>query len=182
MDAVGSFSKGMRQKLAVARALVHEPQVLFFDEPTTGLDPEAALIVRDFILEFKKEGRTIFMTTHNLDEAEKLCDRVGIFKQSLLAVDSPAALRQRLYGRKVVFHLAALNPDWVSLVAAQPGVKAAEAVEDKLVVSLGEPERENPAIVRVLVQAGADIRFIGELRHSLEQVYLEMLHSDTEGR
>jgi len=122
------------------------------------------------------------MTTHNLDEAERLCDRVGIFKQSLLAVDTPEALRQRLYGRKVVFHLAALNPEWVSLVASQPGVKAVEGVDNKLVVSLSEPERENPNIVRALVQAGADIHFIGELRHSLEQVYLEMLHSDTEGR
>jgi ABC-2 type transport system ATP-binding protein len=181
-DPVGSFSKGMRQKLAVARALLHEPKVLFLDEPTTGLDPEAAKIVRDFIYELKNEGRTIFMTTHNLDEAERLCDRVGIFKQSLLAVDTPEALRQRLYGRKVVFHLAALNPDWVTLVAAQPGVTAAEAAENKLVVSLEEPERENPAIVRALVQAGADIQFIGELRHSLEQVYLEMVHSEAEGK
>ena len=181
-DPVGSFSKGMRQKLAVARALLHEPKVLFLDEPTTGLDPEAAKTVRDFIYELKNEGRTIFMTTHNLNEAERLCDRVGIFKQSLLAVDTPEALRQRLYGRKVVFHLAALNPDWVTLVAAQPGVKAAEAAENKLVVSLEEPERENPAIVRALVQAGADIQFIGELRHSLEQVYLEMLHSEAEGK
>jgi ABC-2 type transport system ATP-binding protein len=181
-DPVGSFSKGMRQKLAVARALLHEPKVLFLDEPTTGLDPEAAKTVRDFIYELKNEGRTIFMTTHNLDEAERLCDRVGIFKQSLLAVDTPEALRQRLYGRKVVFHLTALNPDWVTLVAAQPGVKAAEAAENKLVVSLEEPERENPAIVRALVQAGADIQFIGELRHSLEQVYLEMLHSEAEGK
>jgi len=181
-DPVGSFSKGMRQKLAVARALLHEPKVLFLDEPTTGLDPEAAKTVRDFIYELKNEGRTIFMTTHNLDEAERLCDRVGIFKQSLLAVDTPEALRQRLYGRKVVFHLTALNPDWVTLISAQPGVKAAEAAENKLVVSLEEPERENPAIVRALVQAGADIQFIGELRHSLEQVYLEMLHSEAEGK
>ena len=71
-DSVGSFSKGMRQKLAVARALIHEPQILFLDEPTTGLDPEAAKTVRGFIEELKSEGRTIFMTTHNLDEAEKL--------------------------------------------------------------------------------------------------------------
>ena len=181
-DPVGSFSKGMRQKLAVARALLHEPKVLFLDEPTTGLDPEAAKTVRDFIYELKNEGRTIFMTTHNLNEAERLCDRVGIFKQSLLAVDTPEALRQRLYGRKVVFHLTALNPDWVTLISAQPGVKAAEAAENKLVVSLEEPERENPAIVRALVQAGADIQFIGELRHSLEQVYLEMVHSEAEGK
>ena len=135
-DAVGSFSKGMRQKLAVARALLHEPQVLFFDEPTTGLDPEAALVVRDFILEFKKQGRTIFMTTHNLDEAEKLCDRVGIFKQSLLALDSPANLRQKLFGRKVVFHLGGVNPQWLPSINAVGGVSSVEQLENKLVVAL----------------------------------------------
>jgi ABC-2 type transport system ATP-binding protein len=182
LDPVGSFSKGMRQKLAVARALLHEPKVLFLDEPTAGLDPEAAKTVRDFIYELKQEGRTIFMTTHNLDEAERLCDRVAIFKQSLLAVDTPEALRLRLFGRKVVFHLATLNPEWVKLVTDQPGVTAVEAVENKLVVSLGDPERDDPGIVRALIRAGADICFIGELRHSLEQVYLEMLHSEAEAR
>jgi len=122
------------------------------------------------------------MTTHNLDEAERLCDRVAIFKQSLLAVDTPEALRLRLFGRKVVFHLATLNPEWVKLVTDQPGVTAVEAVENKLVVSLGDPERDDPGIVRALIRAGADICFIGELRHSLEQVYLEMLHSEAEAR
>ena len=181
-DAVGSFSKGMRQKLAVARALLHEPQVLFFDEPTTGLDPEAALIVRDFILEFKKEGRTIFMTTHNLDEAEKLCDRVGIFKQSLLALDSPADLRQKMFGRKVVFHLAGVNPQWASLVGALENVSNVEQIENKLVVAMKEPEKTNPIITRLLVDQGADIQFIGEVRQSLEQIYLEMLHGESEAR
>lgn len=175
-DAVGSFSKGMRQKLAVARALLHEPRLLFLDEPTTGLDPESARTVRDFIQELKSRGRTIFMTTHNLDEAEKLCDRVGIFKQKLLAVDSPEALRQRLYGRKVVFHLRSINPEWKPLLLACPGIKAVEILDNKLLVSLDDPERENPTLVAALVQAGAEIQFIGELRHSLEQVYLEMLH------
>ena len=126
-----------------------------------------ATTVRDFIYELKNEGRTIFMPTHNMKKSHAGRDRVGIFKQSLLAVDSPEALRQRLYGCEVVFLLTALNPDWVTLISAQPGVKAAEAAENKLVVSLEEPERENPAIVRALVQAGADIKFIGELRHSL---------------
>lgn len=181
-DAVGSFSKGMRQKLAVARALLHEPQVLFFDEPTTGLDPEAALVVRDFILEFKKQGRTIFMTTHNLDEAEKLCDRVGIFKQSLLALDSPANLRQKLFGRKVVFHLGGVNPQWLSLINAVDGVSSVEQLENKLVVALASPEKTNPLITRLLVEQGADIQFIGEVRQSLEQVYLEMLHGENETR
>jgi len=182
MDVVGSYSKGMRQKLAVARALLHEPKVLFFDEPTTGLDPEAALIVRDFILEFKKEGRTIFMTTHNLDEAEKLCDRVGIFKQSLLVLDSPANLRQKLFGRKVVFHLAGVNPQWAELVGALENVSNVEQIENKLVVAMQEPEKTNPIITRLLVGQGADIQFIGEVRQSLEQVYLEMLHGENEAR
>ena len=168
----------MRQKLAVARALVHEPKVLFFDEPTTGLDPEAARIVRDFILEFKQEGRTIFMTTHNLDEAEKLCDRVGIFKQSLLALDSPANLRQKMFGRKVVFHLGGVDPQWAALIEEVEGVSGVELLEDKIVVSMTEPETSNPLITRLLVEQGADIRFIGEVRQSLEKIYLEMLHGN----
>lgn len=181
-DPVGSYSKGMRQKLAVARSLLHEPKVLFFDEPTTGLDPEAAHTVRSFILDFKKEGRTIFMTTHNLDEAEKLCDRVGIFKQTLLALDSPANLRLKMFGRKIVFHLAGVNPAWIPLLSNLEGVSAVESLENKLIVSLAEPEKTNPLITRELVAQGADIQFIGEARQSLEQVYFEMLNSSSEAR
>src|SRR5690554_6877577 len=107
-DAAGTFSKGMKQKLAIARALLHEPRIIFLDEPTAGLDPEAALLVRDFIMELKKQGRTIFLCTHNLDEADRLCDRIGVFKTRLLVMDTPANLRSQLFGRKVVFHLA--NP------------------------------------------------------------------------
>ena len=176
-DPVGSFSKGMRQKLAVARALLHEPQVLFLDEPTSGLDPEAARTVRDFIEDLKGKGRTIFMTTHNLDEADRLCDRVGIFQQKLLALDTPENLRQQLYGRKSVFHLRTLAPEWPTELQKLPGVKAVEVVNGKLVVTVEDPERDNPALVRDLVARGADIQFIGELRHSLEDVYLEMVHS-----
>ncbi len=179
-DAVGSFSKGMRQKLAVARALIHEPQILFLDEPTTGLDPEASKTVRDFVEELKAEGRTIFMTTHNLDEAERLCDRVGIFQQKLLTLDSPSNLREQMYGRKVVFHLRELQPAWADLVSSIPGTSNVEAVDNKLVVSMKDPEESNPEIIRALVTAGAQIQFVGEIRHSLEQIYLEMVKS-TEG-
>jgi ABC-2 type transport system ATP-binding protein len=178
MDPAGSFSKGMRQKLAVARALLHEPKVLFLDEPTTGLDPEAAKNVRDFIEELKAEGRTIFLTTHNLEEADRLCDVVGIFNQRLLALDAPESLRQQLFGRKSVFHLREVDPAWLDNISTIPGVKAVEQVENKLVVSLEDPDATNPLITRALVQAGAEIRFIGELRHSLEQVYLDLLHSE----
>ncbi len=175
LDEAGSFSKGMRQKLAIARALLHSPKVLFLDEPTSGLDPEAAKLVRDFIAELKAEGRTIFLCTHNLDEADRLCDRVGIFKTRLVTVDTPAALRRRLYGRKVVFHVKQLDPAWVEAVQALPFVKEAQAVDGKLVVGLDDPEAGNPVIVRALVQAGADVQFVGELRHSLEDVYLQLL-------
>jgi ABC-2 type transport system ATP-binding protein len=174
-DPVGSFSKGMRQKLAIARALLHDPKVLFMDEPTSGLDPEAAKMVRDFIESLKARGRTIFICTHNLDEADRLCDRIGIIKQRLIAVDTPAALRQRLYGRKVVFHLRELNSKWVKVVSALPFVKEARAISERLVVSLENPDRDNPEIVRCLVKVGADIQFVGELRHSLEEIYLETL-------
>ncbi len=98
LDAAGTFSKGMKQKLAIARALLHEPRVLFLDEPTAGLDPEASHLVREFIAELKKEGRTIFLCTHNLDEADRLCDRIGVFKSRLLVVDSPANLRASVFG------------------------------------------------------------------------------------
>ena len=108
-DEAGTFSKGMKQKLAIARALLHEPRILFLDEPTAALDPEAAHLVHDFISELRKEGRTIFLCTHNLDEADRLCDRVGVFKTHLLVVDTPANLRSQLFGRRVVFHLAAGN-------------------------------------------------------------------------
>lgn len=178
MDAVGSYSKGMRQKLAVARALLHEPKVLFLDEPTTGLDPEAAKTVRDFIEELKSQGRTIFMCTHNLDEAERHCDRVAIFNQKLLAVDKPSALREKLFGRKVVFHLARLSSEMRQAVEGVPGVRGVEAVENKLVVSLDEPEKINPLITRALIDAQADIQFIGEIKQSLERVYLEMIRSE----
>jgi len=178
MDAAGTYSKGMRQKLAVARAILHEPKVLFLDEPTTGLDPEAAKTVRDFIDELKHQGRTIFMCTHNLDEAERHCDRVGIFKQRLLALDKPSALREQLFGRKVVFHLANATSEMCAAVQALPEVKTLEKIENKLLLSLDEPEKMNPVITRVLVDEGADILFIGEIKQSLERVYLEMIRSE----
>lgn len=179
-DAVGSFSKGMRQKLAVARSLIHEPKILFFDEPTTGLDPEAAKTVRDFIEELKAEGRTIFMTTHNLDEAEKICDRVGIFSQELLSLDTPTNLRKQLFGRKVVFHLRDVNQAWSEHIRNIEGVNAIEVVDNKIVVSLDHPEESNPQIIEYLVNSGAQVRFVGEIRHSLEQVYLEMVKTSQE--
>ncbi|HEX9019333.1 MAG TPA: ABC transporter ATP-binding protein, partial [Anaerolineaceae bacterium] len=177
-DAVGSFSKGMRQKLAIARALLHEPRVLFLDEPTSGLDPEASHLVRDFIDQLKTSGVTIFLCTHNLDEADRLCSRIGIFKTRLVAVDTPENLRTTLFGRKVVFHLQSLQPEWVAMLRGLPFVKDAQAVNARLVISLDNPEEQNPVIVRRLVEAGAQVQFVGELRHSLEDIYMQIIRKE----
>jgi ABC-2 type transport system ATP-binding protein len=174
-DEAGTFSKGMKQKLAIARALLHEPRILFLDEPTAALDPEASKLVHDFITELRKEGRTIFLCTHNLDEADRLCDRVGVFKTHLLVVDTPANLRSQLFGRRVVFHLANSNETMASLIQALPFVREAKVIDNKLLVNLDDPETHNPEIIRTLVGAGAEIQFVGELRHSLEDVYLQLV-------
>lgn len=176
-EAAGTFSKGMKQKLAIARALLHEPQILFLDEPSAGLDPEASRLVRDFVLELRSEGRTIFLTTHNLDEAERLCDRIAVFNQRLRVVDSPTGLRRRLYGRQVVFHLREVAEPYVTALSSLDSVQTVNQVDTKLVVSVAEPEKENPELIRALVAAGADIQFVGELRHSLEDIYLQLVNA-----
>lgn len=174
-DEAATFSKGMKQKLAIARALLHEPRTLFLDEPTAGLDPESAKVVRDFIVSIRQQGRTIFMCTHNLDEADRLCDRIGVFKTRLLVVDTPARLRANLFDRKVVFHLRRADAIFQDKVNSLRFVKDTRVVDSKLVITLDDPETQNPEIVRTLVALGADIQFVGELRHSLEDVYLQLV-------
>jgi ABC-2 type transport system ATP-binding protein len=174
-EPVGTFSKGMRQKLAIARALLHEPKVLFLDEPTSGLDPEAARLVRQFIAELGEAGRTIVLCTHNLDEADRLCDRIAVFKGTLLALDTPTALRRKLFGRTVVFHLVEMHPQYAQAVEQFDYVQSAEMVDNKLVIGLDDPEMHNPEVVRVLVEAGAKIQFVGEVRQRLEDVYLKLV-------
>ena len=174
-EPVGGFSKGMRQKLAIARAILHEPQVVFLDEPTSALDPEAARLVREFIAELRAEGRAIVLCTHNLDEADRLCDRIAVFRTRVLALDTPAALRRQLFGRSVVFHLREIAPAYLACLKALPVVRSVEAVDRRLVVSLEDPERDNPRLIRALVEAGAEIQFVGELRRTLEDVYLRLV-------
>ncbi len=176
-DPAGSFSKGMKQKVAIARAILHEPATLFLDEPTSGLDPEAAKLVRDFIEELKVEGRTIFMCTHNLDEADRLCDRIGVFKQRLIKVDSPSRMRTALFGRTVEFRLARVEPSMAALLKNFDFVKNVEIEDNRLVVAMDDPEAGNPSIVKALVEAGAQVQFVSELRHSLEEVYLSLVGS-----
>jgi len=174
-DAVGTFSKGTKQKIAIARALIHDPQVLFLDEPTANLDPEASKTVRDFILELKKEKRTIFINTHNLDEAERLCDRIAILKTKLIVVDSPKNLERSLYNRKTIVHLDRVTDRILAAVQNLGSVKTARASDNKLILDIDNPEKDNPDVVRTIVQAGGNIQYVTELRSTLEDVYLKLI-------
>jgi len=180
-DLAGTYSKGMRQKLAIARTLMHEPRILFLDEPTAGLDPASARLVRDFILDLKTQGRTIILCTHNMEEADELCDEIGLFSSRMIAQGTPKELRQRLFGRRVVFHLAQDALGIAPMVENVCGVMEVQAVDNKLVVRVADPEQDNPAIVNALVAAGAGIQFVGEMRHSLEDVYLQLLEESGHG-
>ena len=115
------------------------------------------------------------MCTHNLDEADRLCDRIGVFKTRLLVVDTPTRLRAQLFGRKVVFHLRQADTNFLEKVKSLSFVKDSRLVDNKLVITLDSPESQNPEIVRTLVASGADIQFVGELRHTLEDVYLQLV-------
>jgi ABC-2 type transport system ATP-binding protein len=174
-EAVGNFSKGTKQKIAIARALIHDPQVLFLDEPTANLDPEAAKTVRDFILDLKKEKRTIFMNTHNLDEAGRICDRIGILKTHLIAVDSPENLETSTSNRKTVIHLENVNDAILTAVKKLSVVKNTRTSENKLILDVNNPEKDNPQLVKAIVKAGGNVQFVTELRSTLEDVYLKLI-------
>ncbi len=172
--AAGEFSKGMKQKLAIARALIHDPQVLFMDEPTANLDPEAAKTVRDFILDLKKEKRTIFLNTHNLDEAQRICDKIAILNTRLMAVGSPEELERSVSGRKTVIQLDRVTDTVLDALKALPlGNVAVEGT--RLAIEVAHPEEENPAIVAAIVAAGGRIQNLAVIGSTLEEAYLKLV-------
>ncbi len=172
--AAGTFSKGMSQKLAIARSLVHDPQVLFMDEPTANLDPEASKTVRDFIVELKKEKRTIFLNTHNLDEAQRICDRIAILNTKLMAVGTPEELERSVSGRKTEIQLDQVND---AIIAALKGLSIGNIAADgnKLIIDVTNPEKENPIIVDTLVRAGGQIQTVTVVGSTLEDAYLKLV-------
>ena len=176
---VGGFSKGMRQKIAIARALLHDPQVIYLDEPTSGLDPSAARQVREIVADLRDAGRSIIICTHNLDEAERLCDRIGIMRGTLLSVGTPAALRR--LGRRATTRIELVGPrgpeSFLETVARLPIVAGARADGRTLLVEVGDPRGDNPEVIRALVADGARILAVREEAASLEEVYLGMVGS-----
>ncbi|MHB0875149.1 MAG: ABC transporter ATP-binding protein [Anaerolineae bacterium] len=175
-EPAATLSKGMKQKLALARAMLHEPPVLFLDEPTSALDPESARLVREFMQDLRAHGRTIVLCTHNLFEADMLCDRIGILKQRLVRVDTPAGLRASLYGQKVTVELATPVSDGLEqTVRGLPFVRGVERKDGSLVVEVTNPDGNNPALVGRLVEAGAQVRYVRPVEHSLEDAYLALV-------
>jgi ABC-2 type transport system ATP-binding protein len=178
-EPVATFSRGMKQKMAIARAAIHEPRILFLDEPTTGLDPDAARTVREFIAQIRGEGRTVFLCTHNLDEADRLCDRIAFFRRTIIRIDTPADLRAELYGHATEFRiLPSPRPEHLVKVQAVAGVKDARFENGSIIVSSADPLLVNPQIVRALVGAGAEVAYVSDRKVSLEDVYLKVVEGE----
>jgi len=182
-DLCRSLSKGLRQRTALARALLNDPAVLFLDEPTSGLDPVATREVHELIAALKDDGVTTFLTTHRLEEAERICDRVAILNTTMRLVGRPDELRARLFTTGVEFRLRAALADPAAVLAGVPGVEGWEAQPPSSYrVTVPDPGAAAPELARALVHAGADVLSIGELRHSLEDVYLELVDEDVEAK
>lgn len=184
-DLCQNLSKGLRQRVALARALLNEPQVVFLDEPTAGLDPVATREVYEIIDGLRSRGATVFLTTHRLDEAQRLCDLVAIINTTLRLVGKPDELRERLFQKSLEVTTVKPLADPATVFARLPGVESWNSngsAEGAYVVEVSDPTVAAPAVTRSLVAAGADVLSIRESSHSLEDVYLELINEDKEVR
>jgi ABC-2 type transport system ATP-binding protein len=182
-DLCGSLSKGLRQRVGLARALLNDPAIVFLDEPTSGLDPVAAREVHVLIDGLRGRGVTVFLTTHRLEEAERLCDRVAILNTSVRTIGRPDELRDRLFRKMLLVKTAAPLSAPEQVFAGIAGVESWRG-DDSAGYELAASDLEvaAPAVARALVAAGADILSLAEARHSLEDVYLELIDDDVEAR
>lgn len=177
---LGEYSKGMRQKLALARALLHEPPVLLLDEPTSAMDPESARLVRGLIQGLRSESRAIIICTHNLSEAEELADQIAIIRRGkIIARGSPSALKQTLLGpaEYEVRLSETLNGKMLQLPG---GAELSFTDSYSIRYRTREPERVNPIILDYLLGEGLRIVSLQEVPRSLEQVYLSAISASRE--
>ncbi len=177
-DKVAGFSKGMKQKLAIIRATVHRPPVLFLDEPTAGLDPEAAKEIRDLMAELSQHEKcTILLSTHHLEDAEKLCSRVLIMnKGRCLLVGSPDELRQKISGAPIIeVGLIQVTSKILAAVKENGFVKAVKQDQATLRLTVEDVQVATPEVVRSIVEAQGQILSVNVLRPSLEEAYLKLI-------
>jgi ABC-2 type transport system ATP-binding protein len=155
--------------------------VLFLDEPTAGLDPVAARDVHELIDALRRSGVTIFLTTHRLEEAERLCDRVAILNTTLRTIGRPDELRDQLFAKTITVRTLVPLPGPGRVFASLPAVDGwHQDGPATYVLAVSDPAAAAPAVTRALVAAGADVLSISESRHSLEDVYLELIDEDKE--
>ena len=174
------LSKGLKQRVALARALLHEPPVVLLDEPTSGLDPQSARLVRDLILDLRARGHAVVLSTHNLYEAERVADRVGVLRGRFLAVASPADLRHRLFGSRAVIRLAGPAAPFAAAVSAA-GAQSVSADGEVLRFALDDLTQAMPGIVRALVHAGAAVLEVTREDAPLEDVYFTLIENAPDG-
>jgi ABC-2 type transport system ATP-binding protein len=175
-DACGALSKGLRQRVALARALLSDPEVLFLDEPTAGLDPVATRDVHELIAALGRAGVTIFLTTHRLEEAERLCDRVAILNTRLRTIGRPDELRDQLFAKTLTVKTLAPLSEPARAFAKLPAVDGWRPDgSGTYILAVSDSTVAAPAVTRALVAARADVLSIGESHHSLEDVYLELI-------
>ncbi|MEM1985731.1 MAG: ABC transporter ATP-binding protein [Nitrososphaeria archaeon] len=179
-DKVVTFSKGMKQKLAIARALVHRPPILFLDEPTSGLDPESSKEIRDLMERLsRREKHTILLCTHRLEDAERLCNRVMIINQGRsIVIGSPEELRNKIGDSpKLVIKLREIHPiilEAVKVVSEVRMVKVNDLMSE-LEIEVNDIDSITPEIVKEIVYAGAQILKVNVLRPTLEEAYLRLI-------
>ena len=182
-DLCGGLSKGLRQRVGLARTLLSDPAIMFLDEPTSGLDPVAARDVHDLINGLRQKGVTIFLTTHRLEEAERLCDRVAILNTTLRTVGRPEDLREQLFKQALIVKTLVPLSDPDQLFTRIPAVEGWRSGEPgSYELSVSDTRVAAPVVTRGLVSAGADVLSISEAQHSLEDVYLELIDEDVEAR
>jgi len=176
-DRPAQLSKGLKQRVALARALVHRPRIVLLDEPTAGLDPESSRDVRELITRLRSEGRTVLLCTHNLDEVERVADRVAVLRSKLVAIGTPQALRERLFAPRLRVGLSN-PPERFAQTLRAAGVSDLRIDDHALSLGIAGTSLRAAQIVRLLVDAGADIESVGEEERSLEDVYLRLLHGE----
>jgi ABC-2 type transport system ATP-binding protein len=174
-DAAGSLSKGLKQRCALARALLHRPSIVLLDEPTAGLDPAAARHVRDLLLRLRSEARAVLVSTHNLSEAEELSDRIAIIKTRLMAADTPDALRQGVSSTRLTIEVEGEAARWIDVVRRH--AQAVSAVAHRLIIAVPNLDAV-PDLVAALVNAGARIQRVSPEGRTLEEVYLDLMESN----
>ncbi len=174
-DSLGAeLSKGLKQRVAIARTLLHNPPVVLLDEPTSGLDPQSARLVRDLVLELRTRGHAVILSTHNLDEAERLADRVGVLRGRFLAIASPTDLRRRIFGARMRVRVHGDASRFIQTVTGA-GAKNVSADGSHVTFGLDDIESGTPAVVRALVQAGADVVSVAPEDRPLEDVYFALV-------